>query len=545
MLFSTSSQGVGRVTGMTFGSVSSSGFISLAIMTSTQLTLVQVSTSKTTLELLHTAKLLLNGCHPAHSPETASMVVSLGSQVYNTEAFAIVYRPKSSDVAYTPASQKTTNDSPDAFNQEAAAITNNSNSFFSPTLTIRNLVSTENECSDTLIQEVNVDEGNKLIEKTVSATMKELRKPHLDDSVRIEEEASKLITPEKIRQISEQRIVATQPVVPAVDASESVLSPLMGLTLADGETTRDESALMTSLLHIQAQTPKDTNLDSTAHMILVRVEYVGEESQIKISPSALLFPQQMAGLEVMSIVPMPERPSESLKSPAARGHITFDDLMFSPSPGKLMSPAGADSALEISNMSIVCKSADSKKLYCFVLSTRDRKQLVIESEACIDLDLSQSFKVPVKALSIKGMCLDEVSVASKGGRLVCCNKIRIVASASIDESNEEREAPKPINLSLQEDSTVLILGVTCSLPLGMNRSNVPFETPAPDKRLVSQEHDTGIENNTLHAILNKLSSFETQVYRRMDSMEAAIRANTERIEELETTLLRGHDQASF
>jgi hypothetical protein len=64
-------------------------------------------------------------------------------------------------------------------------------------------------------------------------------------------------------------------------------------------------------------------------------------------------------------------------------------------------------------------------------------------------------------------------------------------------------------------------------------------------RLISAyKNETGTEN-VLKAILDKLSSFEAQVYRRMDAMEAAIRENTDRIDELETTLMKGHDQASF
>ena len=506
---------------MTFGSVSSSGFISLAIMTSTQLTLSQISLSKSTLSILHSANLLLTGCHSSHNAGTASMVVSLGGsdQGANSESFAIVYKPKSSDIAYTPASQT---------------------------------MGTTDKPSSPTMKETDADEDkNNLIQETISATIKELQKPHLDESVRIEEEASKVITPERKIQESNEKRAATSTELNAlvIDASESVLSPLMGLNLADGETARDESPLMMSLLNIQTPMVGQaaTSPDCTTQMVFASVDYVGQDYKIKLSPLAMSFPKEMENLQVMSILPVPESANNGTLARSSAGHIKFDDLMFSPSPGKLMSPAAADSSVQFPNkLSIVCLSADSKQLNCFILATRDKKHLVVESEKCIDLDsiFSQSCKVPAKVLSIKGVALDGMTFSSKGGRVVCCNKIRIVASKTY-ESTAEAETPKPINLSLYEDGTVHILNISCLLPLGEDRSNVTVETPPPDMRLVSaHENETGTEN-ALNAILNKLSSFEAQVYRRMDAMEAAIRENTDRIEELETRLMKGYDQASF
>ena len=528
------------MSGMTFGSVSSSsGFISLAIMTSTQLTLLQISLSKSTLSLLHSANLLLNGCHSSHNAGTASMVVSLGGSVQgvNSESFAIVYKPKSSDIAYTSASEtKRPIDSPNVFHQEAVAITttNKSSSFFSPTL-----------------KEI-VEDNEKLIEESISATIlatvKDHQKPHLNKSLRIEEETSKVITPEgKIRDSKEKgAATSTESNRLAVDASKSVLSPLMGLTLADGERTRDESPLMTSLLNIQ--TPiigQATTSMGTTHMVLACVEYVGHDYKIKLSPYPMSFPQEMGNLQVLAVLPVPESENDcTLMSPAARGHFAFDDLMFAPSPGKLM---GTSSCVKFPNkLSVICRSAGSKLLNCFILGTRDNKHLVVESDKCIDLDsiLSQSCKLSVKALKIKGVNLVGMSVSSEGGRVVCCDKIRIVASGTY-ESTVEAETPNAINLSLYEDGSVHIFDISCFLPLGEDRSIVPVETHPADMRLISAyKNETGTEN-VLKAILDKLSSFEAQVYRRMDAMEAAIRENTDRIEELETTLMKGHDQASF
>jgi hypothetical protein len=540
----------GRVNGMTFGAVSSlSDFISLAVMTATQLTLIQVSLTKDSLALRHLSKLLMNGCHPSHSLGAASMLVSLGccNNDAVTESFAIVCRPKSHDLGYTASSMQKKNDDTllDAFHQEA--LTNSS--FFSPTLADRRMPSSSNShVSSPLIQEVTSD-SNNLIEQAVSETLQELQESQVGDAVdiQIEDEAStKVITPDK-KIVHEPLVEESESKVPAMDASETLLSPLMGLMLADGETSRgDNSELMTSLLHIQSKTPtsRKGSADETAHMILVRIEYVGEESQMKLSPVAMPFPQEMTSLEIMSLKPLITAcPSEAVQSPGgSRGkHLTFDDLMFSPSPGKLMSPAatvvGSTTTTEVPEMSIVCKSSDSQKFYCFVISSRDGKNLQVESETHFELESVLSSKFlpsSVKSLTFKGLTLDAVTTKRIDGRIECYNRIRLVMSVKPDADDEEAD-PKPINLSLQEDGKVFILGLSCSFPLGVDQS--------VDGRVVSRTSDSAKES-TLEAILQKLCTFEKEVYRRMDSMENAIRENTERLEEVEATI-RGYDQASF
>jgi len=544
------------VTALRFGAVSSQGFISLAIMTAAQLTLVQVSTTKS-LRLHHSAKLLLTGCHPTHSLGAASIVVSLGSVDDVSESFAIVCRPKSTEFACTPTSQSSLlgmENTPDAFTQETAAITNSTNSFFSPTLVDRQ------SNANKLIQELpSTDTSNSLIEQTVSATLKELQNTALDEVLHMEKDSSKATPDKKIVDITEECVNATAEVtMSSADSSEPALSPLMGLALADGETSRDQSALMTSLLYIPTETPmvgrgsaslQDAYPDQTSHMILARVEYVGKDSQMKVSPMAVSFPEKMDNLEVLSIRPLTVCPSDSVNSPNAGGNITFDDLMFSPSPGKMMSPAANGSVIEVPELSIVCKSADSKQFYCFVLSSRDGKTLHVESEVQFDLNgiLSQSLSVPIKALSLKGLALVKVTTKRDSGRSQCSNNIRMVLSGNKTAAEEGGGSPKPINLSLQEDGTVFILNLSCTVPLGNGQVNRSLETPAHDGRIVSPTtNETAIEG-TLQAILSQLVTFEKEVYRRMDTMQDAIRENTERVEELEATLLKGspHNQASF
>ena len=548
--------GVGRVNAMTFGAISASGFISLAIMSSTQLTLVQLSLPSPSLSKLNSAKLLLTGCHSTNSLGAASMLVSLGSDENNVDAesFAIVCRPKSSDFAYTPAPQmqsKIHGDTQDAFIQRATAITNNSNSFSSPTLSGRKLVEvTSSTDEDTLIQE------------TVSATVKELQKvpkSPMDEGLRVEEEASKVITPEKkFVDMTMERSAATELKVLA-DASVSFLSPLMGLTLAGGDITREESTSMTSLLQIQTQTPfvgrvaspGDVPPDQTSHMILARVEYVGDESQIKITPVAMPFPSQMTRLDVISLQPLTARSSDFVLSPTSQGHITMNDLMFSPSPIKMMSPVAIGSSHGVPSLSVVCKSNSSQQFYCFLLSARDGKMLSVEAKVHFDLTwiLAQSCPLPIESLSVKGIAIKEASTKMEGGRLECSNRIRLVLSSkNADESNKcTVSSPKPINLSLQEDCAVFLVDLSCTIPLGNVRVNKPLETPALDGRIVSHEqHESAIEG-TRQAILDKLSNFEKEVYRRLDIMETAVRENTERVKEVEAALMKGsiHDEASF
>lgn len=557
-----SSSDVGRVASMTFGAIAeSSAFVSLAVITSTQLTLVQVSLASDSLSLRHSAKLLLSGCHAAHTFGVASMVVPLcgesSAEGHDTESFAIVCRPKSSDVAYTRVAQSLQQAKMDAvddtlysISRETAAIANST--FFSPTLT------DPRSGANSLIQEVSSarPDTDALIQDTIVATMKGLQQDsHLDDAIRVEEEASK-VTPEKIRKIVD---ITKERAKPAPDASESLLSPLMGLPLTDGVSVRDESALMTSLLHIQAETPtldRGSSILNTDHasdnMILVRVEYVGQDSQMKLSPLTLTLPQEMTSLEVLSLKPMPACSNkESVNSPSAgraQRNITFDDLMFSPSPGKLMSPAVSSNAasIEMPQLSIICKSADSQQLYCFVASAKDGNKVCVDSEARFELDkiLSDSLDAPIKSLTLKGLVLDDASIKSRDGRIECCNRIRTVLSMN-PNTNEESDGPKPINLSLLEDGTIFVATLSCTLPLGGEKeSSAALETP--DGRIVSHTTDTATEG-TLQAILDKLSSFETEVYRRMERMETAIRANTEHLEELEDALLKRshHDQASF
>lgn len=537
----------GRVNGMTFGAVSSlSDLISLAVMTATQLTLIQVSLAKDSLAVRHLTKLLMNGCHPSHNLGAASKLMSLGCCKNDavTESFAIVCRPKSHDVGYTAFSMQKKNDDTllDSFHQEA--LTNSS--FLSPTLADRRMLSSSNNAaSSPLIREVTSD-SNNLIEQAVSATLQELQESQVSDAVdiQIEDEASKATTPDK-KIVEELHVEESK--VPAMDASETLLSPLMGLMLADGEASRgDNSELMTSLLHIQSKTPTSTKgiADETAHMILVRIEYVGEESQMKLSPVAMPFPQEMTSLEIMSLKPLTACPSEAVQSPGgARGqHLTFDDdLMFSPSPGKLMSPAatvaGSTTMMEVPEMSIVCKSLDSQKLYCFVVSSRDGKKLHVESETHFELEnvLSSKFlSSSVKSLTVKCLTLDDATTKRIDGHIECYNRIRLVMSVKPDADDEEAD-PKPINLSLQEDGKVFILGLSCSVPLGVDQS--------VDGRVVLRSTDSAMES-TLEAILQKLCAFEKEVYRRIDNMESAIKENTERLEEVEA-IIRGHDQASF
>lgn len=545
---------------MTFGAVSTANFISLAVMTSTQLTLVQLMLSQPSLTIQNLSKLLLTGCHPTQSLGAASMVVSLGFNGDNTESFAVVCRPKSSTVAYTPSTTsnqsplESSGNTPDAFTQEATAITNNSNSFFSPTLT--NPKSTSN--TNILIQQVKTN-TDTLIEDTISSTVKDLRKLHLDEALRVEEEASRITPVKMIVDITKERAATSNaPNVPIeADTCEPELSPLMGLPIAENATGCDESALMTSLLHIQTETTPVVsrgalpgNVDHSTHMILVQVEYVGAAFQMKILPVAVSLPEQMSNLEIVSLRPLPACTGESGMKSNACGHVTFDDLMFSPSPGKMMSPAKSGMTIHIPQLSVVCRSADLKRLYCFVVSSRDSKHLHIESETYFDLEpiLFKSLAAPTKSLSIKGLTLDNVIVKSNNGRLDCCNKLRVVLSTNTDNSepNSTSDSSKPINLSLHEDGTVVILGLSCTVPLSTSKDKESLETPCLDGRVVSRSSDSAIDG-TLQAILDKLSTFEKEVYRRMDTMENAIRVNTERLEELETTLLRGgpHDQASF
>jgi hypothetical protein len=539
-LFTITEKDVGRVIDMTFGTISALGFISLAVMTSTQLTVVQVALSR--LSLLRSAKLLLTGCHPTHRLGIASSVVCLGAQDgdVDTESFAVVCKPKSSDFAYTPPVQtrKLIGSHGDAF--EETAITKNANSSFSPNLMDRKKVSGRGL--------------DILIEDTVSSSIKEFRISHLDEAMRVEQEASNVVTPEKkIVDITDKRIGDKTNVV---DASVSVLSPrrlspLMGLTLAPYEGTGDESTLMNSLLSIQTKTPitrrwssrGEMSSDHTFHLIIARVEHVGGNggaSKIKVTPVAMPFPYEMTRLEVVSLRPFVYCPDESLRSPTTRGASSFDALMsspspmFSPSPGKMMSPVLDKVASEGPRFSIVCKAADSQELFSFVVSVNESTKMCVESQTQIDLYrvLPASLALPIKSLSVKGTAIDEASIAIKAGRLVCSSIIRLVLALDAkvaEDSDGLAPASNPINLRLEEDGTVFILALSCTVPLYSDRVR-------PPQREDSRER-TAVESS-LGLILEKLTSFEKEVYRRMDVMERTIKENSDRVGALEAALVK-------
>lgn len=119
---------------MTFGTISPSGFISIAIMTSTQRTVVQLSLYH--LSLRQTDYCLL--APPTSTWCSASMVVSLGAEDGNAdiESFVVVCTPKSSDFAYPRQVQirKTIGNHVDALTQEETPITQQVISFISPNL---------------------------------------------------------------------------------------------------------------------------------------------------------------------------------------------------------------------------------------------------------------------------------------------------------------------------------------------------------------------------------------------------------------------------
>lgn len=139
-------------------------------MTSTQLTVVQVSLSH--LSLRQTGRLLLTGCHRTHRLGAASMVVSLGAEDVNAdiESFVVVCTPKTSDFANPHQVQirKTIGNHVDALTQEETAITQHVISFISPNLT------------DRIISSNGLDMP---IEGNVSATMKEFHMSQLDDAL--------------------------------------------------------------------------------------------------------------------------------------------------------------------------------------------------------------------------------------------------------------------------------------------------------------------------------------------------------------------------
>lgn len=520
---------------MTFGTILASGFISLAVMTSTQLRVVQVSLSP--LSLLQSVRLLLTGCHPTHRLGAASMVVCLGAEDgdANIESFAVVCKPKSSDFAYPHPVQtrKTIGSHVNAFTQEESAIAKNANAFVSPKLT------------DRIISGNGLD---MLIEGTVSATMKEFRTWRLDEAVRTEEVALKVVANDKmIVDITDERIGDKTKVA---DASVSLLSPLMGITLAASEPSGDESTLIKSLLSIQTKPPIPDRLspsgnmypDHIFHWIIARVEHSDGkgESKTKVTSTAMPFPYQMARLEIVSLRPLVYCPDESLTRQSTRAAVSIGDL--SQSSGKMSSLAPDKVASDGPRFSIVCKTPDSQELYIFVVSVRESTKMCVESQTKIDLDrlLFASFAVPIKSLSVKGIAIDDTSSVIKAGRLDCFSNIRLVLSLdpkASEDSSGLAPVSKPINISLEEDGIVFILALLCTVPLYSDQVHPPLELPDPSTPGGSREQ-TGAVESSLGLILKKLTSFEKEVYSRMDAMEKTIKENSDRVGALEAALVK-------
>ena len=528
---------------MSFGELSTSGFISLAIVTSTQLTLAEVAVSATRLAVLQSAKLLIAGCHLTHRLGSASRVVSLGPNDGDSgsESFAIVCQPKNKDVSYAPSVHGVLGDRADPFSQHTA-IAKHAGSIFSPSATNR-----------------KVEGVNTLIEDTIAATVKELRKTHLDEAVRAEEEATKVVTPEMIKKKNDKITEVTTEGLARqddlVDATASMLSPLMGITLSGGNESPSEPTVMDSLLSIQSDTPKVGRLASpddmfpnhTAHMILARVEHGGGAREIKITPAAMPFPYQMARLDVLTLHPLTRLPLGPPKTPSPYAGVSFDDLMFSPSPGKMMSPALDKEISEGKRFSIVCKTADSQQLYFFVVSASDASTLTVESETHIDLDriLAQSLDVPIQKFSIKSIVIDKASTQWQAGRVECSSRMRLVLSIDANnagESNTLSAGSKPINLTLEEDGSIFILLLSCTLPLASDELSLIQKSQETPYEYQRDGGDTRKQNSALESalqtILERLTAFEKDMARRMDAMENAIKENTDRVGALEAALLK-------
>jgi hypothetical protein len=92
------------------------------------------------------------------------------------------------------------------------------------------------------------------------------------------------------------------------------------------------------------------------------------------------------------------------------------------------------------------------------------------------------------------------------------------------DSDGLASASKPINLSLEEDGTVFILELSCD------------QVRPP--QIQDSQHHTGAVESSLGLILEKLTSFEKEVFRRMDIMEKTIKENSDRVGALEAALVK-------
>jgi hypothetical protein len=285
----------------------------------------------------------------------------------------------------------------------------------------------------------------------------------------------------------------------------------------------------------------DVYPNHTFHWIIVRVEHsAGEgEAKIKVTSIAMPFPNQMARLEIVSLRPFAYCSDESLIRQTARAAVSFGDL--SRTPRKMSSLAPDKVISDGPRFCIVCKTADSQELYIFVVSVSESTKMCVESQTQIDLDrlLFASLDVPIKTLSVKGIAIDETSTVMKAGRLECSSKIRLVLSLGVKASEDLKglvPTSKPINLSLEEDGIVFILALLCTVPLYSDQVHPPHKLPYLITPGYSREQ-TGAVESSLGLILEKLTSFEKEVYRRMDVMEKAIKENSERVDALEAALV--------
>lgn len=185
--------------------------------------------------------------------------------------------------------------------------------------------------------------------------------------------------------------------------------------------------------------------------------------------------------------------------------------------------------------SIVCKATNSQELFHFVVSVSERTKLYVESQTRMDLHraLPPSLGVPIKSLSVKGTAIDDASIAMKAGRLVCSSIIRLVLSLDANVAQDSgglAPASSPIDLSLERDGTVFILVLSCIVSQHIDQVRPPQRE--------NLQHQTGAVESSLALILEKLTSFEKEVYRRMDVVEKAINENTDRVDALEAALVK-------
>jgi hypothetical protein len=167
--------------------------------------------------------------------------------------------------------------------------------------------------------------------------------------------------------------------------------------------------------------------------------------------------------------------------------------------------------------------------------------MYVGSQTQTDLDhlLFASLAVPIKSLSVKGIAIDEISTVMKEGRLDCSIKIRLVLSLGIKASEDLKglaRASKPINLSLEEDGTKFILELLGTVPLYSDQVNPPQELPYPSTPVGDSREQTGAVETSFGLILEKLTSFEKEVYGRMDALEKTIKESSDRVGALEAAL---------